>query len=285
MNAPDKGLHDFFLSLESQGEPRAASKPVEIKPEERHPCFECNGTGLYRGVRVHQDKSHCFACRGKGYHRKSYEQRQQSKARRQQRKVKVQQAAQDVFNERHPGLIDGLRAIASWHSFAASILTGFDKFGSLTDRQADAAYNALRRVEEKRKEREAEKASKSGEVSMAAIEVMFNTAKESGLKRPRFITERLKMELAKATGRNLGAIYVKCDGEYAGKIQGGQFLAVRSAPTNILDLVREIAASPIESARKYGRDTGTCSCCGRKLTDPTSVANGIGPICESNWGL
>lgn len=278
-------LHNYFLSLEDKGATSVASKPAEIKPEDRHPCFECNGTGLYRGVRVHQQKQHCFACRGKGYHRKSYEQRQASKLRREQRKVKATTNAQDAFNEAHPGLIDGLRAIASWHSFAASILAGFDKFGSLTDRQADAAYNALRRVEEKRKERKAEKAKKSGEVSMAAIEVMFNTAKENGLKRPRFLTERLKMELAKATGRNPGAIYVKCDGEYAGKIVAGQFLAVRNAPADILDLVREIAASPVESARKYGRDTGTCSCCGRKLTDAVSIANGIGPVCESNWGL
>lgn len=34
-----------------------------------------------------------------------------------------------------------------------------------------------------------------------------------------------------------------------------------------------------EQAAQYGQDTGICCCCGALLTDPTSVANGIGPIC------
>jgi hypothetical protein len=34
-----------------------------------------------------------------------------------------------------------------------------------------------------------------------------------------------------------------------------------------------------EQAAEYGRRTGVCLICGRTLTDPTSVAQGIGPIC------
>jgi uncharacterized protein DUF6011 len=36
----------------------------------------------------------------------------------------------------------------------------------------------------------------------------------------------------------------------------------------------------IEEAKAFGALYGTCCVCGRTLTDETSIANGIGPICE-----
>jgi hypothetical protein len=35
---------------------------------------------------------------------------------------------------------------------------------------------------------------------------------------------------------------------------------------------------------RYGRATGNCSCCGRELTDPASIAAGIGPVCAEKYG-
>jgi hypothetical protein len=35
----------------------------------------------------------------------------------------------------------------------------------------------------------------------------------------------------------------------------------------------------------YGRATGSCSCCGRELTDPVSIEAGIGPICAGRFGF
>lgn len=46
-----------------------------------------------------------------------------------------------------------------------------------------------------------------------------------------------------------------------------------------------LAAAPKEAAVRWGRKTGRCSCCGRELTDATSVAMGIGPICAEKWGF
>lgn len=34
-----------------------------------------------------------------------------------------------------------------------------------------------------------------------------------------------------------------------------------------------------EQAAEYGRRTGVCMICNRTLTDPNSIAQGIGPIC------
>jgi hypothetical protein len=42
------------------------------------------------------------------------------------------------------------------------------------------------------------------------------------------------------------------------------------------------ASDPVAAAKAYGRETGTCSCCGAKLEDPVSVFGGIGPVCLAN---
>ena len=253
------------------------------KPQNTHPCLECNGTGTYRGHRVHQEKSHCFACKGKGYFLKSFADRMASRNKAAARKVKKLDDAKAAFMAEHVGLIEALRDIAGWHSFAATMLGAFDKWGSLTPNQVTAARASVARVAAKREERAAAKAGMTGGVSMAAIEAMFAAAGKAGLQRPRFVTARLDMALASPYGKNPGAVYVKCDGVYAGKIAAGTFSPGRDAPADILALVREVAADPIESARKFGRATGKCACCGRKLTDAKSIAAGIGPICEAKW--
>jgi len=39
-------------------------------------------------------------------------------------------------------------------------------------------------------------------------------------------------------------------------------------------------AADADALARYGRETGTCGCCHRTLTDPESVQLGIGPICR-----
>ena len=293
----DTNLDDYFRSLEApstagvrhESQLRAPAQPRRTDGEdyqgERHACFECNGTGKYQGRRVQQEKAHCFACKGKGWFKSSYADRQKKKQQAASRAQAKMDEAKAAFCAANEGLIERLKEIAGWHSFAASMIQNFDKWGSLTDKQVAAAWSSLARVEAKRAERKAAQASRSGEVSVAAIEAIFRTAQENGLKRPKFLTERLQISLAPAHGKNAGALYVVCDGAYAGKIKDGQLHALREAPADILELVRAVAASPLEAARMYGRKTGTCSCCGRELTDPKSIEAGIGPVCETNWGL
>jgi hypothetical protein len=44
-------------------------------------------------------------------------------------------------------------------------------------------------------------------------------------------------------------------------------------------VMERIAADPLEAMRMYGRETGTCRDCGRRLTNDESRAVGIGPDC------
>lgn len=50
-------------------------------------------------------------------------------------------------------------------------------------------------------------------------------------------------------------------------------------------ILREIAKDPRAASIRYGHELGSCGVCGRTLTDPESIAAGIGPVCagKSGW--
>lgn len=81
-----------------------------------------------------------------------------------------------------------------------------------------------------------------------------------------------------------GALYVKAGNAYLGKITSDRYLPTREAEQiGIVARVIEAMRDPLTLAISYGRRTGRCSCCGRELTDPSSVERGIGPICASKF--
>jgi hypothetical protein len=113
---------------------------------------------------------------------------------------------------------------------------------------------------------------------------MFNKAHEA-IKTPKFRFEDLVISRAPDTGANAGALYVKADGQYVGKVKEGKFFGIRFTPEDTLSKLQQIAESPLSSAVAYGRKTGTCACCGRELTVHASIERGIGPICAERFGL
>lgn len=262
--------------------PTATKSTKAAADHPQFPCQSCGGSGVFRGVRVHQPESRCFACGGRGYFKTSQFDRNKARQRTHQRKLDALEAAKAETRERYGELLDRARAEISWHTFSASVVGQFDLKGTISDRQAVALSAALDKVDAGRAVKLAERAKEAAAVPMAAIEAMFATAKASGLKRPRFTANGLTLSPAKEGSRNAGAIYVKKDGDYLGKIAGGAFTPAWGV-TGIADKLAEIAEDPAGFARSHGKETGKCCCCGRELTDPVSVANGIGPICESNW--
>ena len=82
-------------------------------------------------------------------------------------------------------------------------------------------------------------------------------------------------------GANTGACYLYSPGgEYWGKISPAGELHSSRGP-ELRPQLDEAAEDPVAAAVRYGRLTGNCSCCGRRLTDPKSIKLGIGPICLS----
>jgi hypothetical protein len=49
-------------------------------------------------------------------------------------------------------------------------------------------------------------------------------------------------------------------------------------------IYKAIAHDPAAASRRYGIELGHCGVCGRTLTDPESIARGIGPVCAGRMG-
>tara|TARA_R110000772_G_scaffold188708_3_gene299749 strand:- start:95 stop:811 length:717 start_codon:yes stop_codon:yes gene_type:complete len=192
------------------------------------------------------------------------------------------------FNQDNPGLIDALREVVSWNTFAASLVEQFDDRGSLSDKQTGAAVAMLMKVK-------ASKANKAEAptVDLSNVAEMFSKAHEA-IKTPKFRFEDLVISRAPDHGVNAGALYVKIEGEYAGKVKEGKFFAnndlfkrsgFKLSAQGVRSKLEQISKDPLSAAVAYGRRTGSCACCGRELTRHDSIERGIGPICAERFGL
>jgi len=87
-------------------------------------------------------------------------------------------------------------------------------------------------------------------------------------------------------------MFYHVDRPSVGKWSGFTFLSVRAsdelhpirnkeAKKLIMD---RIAEDPKAAGLRFGREIGRCCICGRTLTDETSRARGIGPICAAGTG-
>lgn len=175
-------------------------------------------------------------------------------------------------------LIARLSTISDWNSFAADLVRQSETRG-LTELQMAAAESMLTKLDN----RSAAKEVRSGDVNLSPILDMFETAQGNGVGRPKYFAEGLMLKAAPAP-RTIWVTVIEND-VYQGKVVGGRFEARSDAePTTIGALLR-IAENPLQAALDYGKATGICSCCGRKLTNKLSIELGIGPICRGQWGL
>lgn len=243
-------------------------------------CTKCGGSGYWRG------RFKCFTCNGTGKvtFKTSFADRQKGRASAAKHKAKVAEGAWESFKAREP-------EVAAWidrgeSTFQNDMKAAILRYGDLTDNQLGAckrSAGALREAMKRNEERQAH----APKVEMAKIEEAFAAARASGLKNRKLRIGAYNLQDASAASANAGAIYVKsANGNYLGKIKDGRFM--RSFTLRHDEQEKEIVellADPKGSAIAYGKMMGACSCCGRPLTDPESVAAGIGPICASKWGF
>jgi hypothetical protein len=130
-----------------------------------------------------------------------------------------------------------------------------------------------------------EPAKAAATVSLAGITAAFDKAAETK-KAPILRLPGLKLSKAKPNSRNPGAIYVARTGAdcYLGKIVDGRWMPTRECTAIDTQKLQDAAKDPLAAAVAYGRETGSCACCGRELSDPVSVERGIGPICADKFG-
>lgn len=174
--------------------------------------------------------------------------------------------------------------------FAGAMMTALTTWGSLTPNQ----FAALERTRTGQVERRAsyqaqaiERAAAAPVVDLAPIEEAFQRGRSAGLKSPKLRLAEFKLKPAKSDSANAGAIYVteQASGQYLGKVMGGKFLKVRECTDEQQARIVEVCTDPKSAAIAYGRKFGVCCVCARELSDPASVAAGIGPICADNYGF
>lgn len=121
-------------------------------------------------------------------------------------------------------------------------------------------------------------------INVGKIEVAFANAFKNGIKRPKLRLGAFQFSRAPDTGNNAGSIYVKEGEQYLGKVTAGEFFPVRDCGDERKAQIIEVAADPAKAAKAYGLRVGSCSCCGRALTNGISIDLGIGPICAEKYG-
>jgi hypothetical protein len=118
----------------------------------------------------------------------------------------------------------------------------------------------------------------------------FEAAKSKGAKRLTLRFEGVNVK----PNRDLTALWVTSqteseEGDYGWKPKYLGKVTRTSIDSKFSDTVRETimgaAADPLTAAIRYGKVSGSCSCCGRELTVKESIEAGIGPICAKkfNW--
>lgn len=245
-------------------------------------CPKCRGTGTFwRGGR---DLGKCFTCQGAGKRtfKTSAAERAQNRASAAKRQETTQQLKVDAFAEAHPAEWSWITRNPNFE-FAQKMAGAVRDYGDLTDGQMGAIHRCMQRDADRAQAAQTRK-DNAQTVNMEALEQAFAKARTT-LKNPKLRLPGFAASLAKPGSKNPGAIYIKADGgEYLGKVAAGKFICSPACTPEQEQQVVATLQDPQGKAIEYGRLTGSCSCCGRELTDPESVQRGIGPVCAENYG-
>lgn len=260
-------------------------------PEFTEKCPKCKGTGSFRswsGRTVGQ----CFHCKGKGSFafKTSPEKRAVSRESAAARKERDQAEVWTIFAKENEGAAAWILANAPTFAFAASMRDAVHKFGHLTEGQMDAVNRCISRHADRiaaRQVAQTEQVARSVDLTASKISEAFAAARGKGLKRLTLRYEGIKIKQSRKDADTLFVTDHRAwpDQTYYGKIVASRFMPTRECPDEIRTRLAIIAQDPAAAAKVYGKETGTCCCCGAELTDPVSIANGIGPICAGNYGF
>lgn len=245
----------------------------------RSACGKCGGSGIYYGPSPYG--RHCFPCGGTGYmsYKTSPEQRANARAKSAERKERQAQERVNNFASEQPEAYAWMVAKAPAFDFANSMLEALKKWGSLTDSQ----LGAVQRCIERDKARDAERAVKAAAPKPAA-QVLY--ALHDVMQRH---SKFYAGEMTLSRRREDQLVWIKHANaeKVIGKIDGG-VLSLWNRPGVDMDgvkaMLEEFEGAPLQAAMKYGKLSGRCCSCGRELTDESSIANGIGPICAAKFG-
>lgn len=181
-------------------------------------------------------------------------------------------------------------------SFAASLCDFYDKYDSLSDKQAQYAMKFWRELKNLGSTGAVEVEDKEAVTSIDTSELLelFNKAREH-IKYPKLvypITTGTRLRLYPRVFKNPGniAVYKDTDeGSLAELVceitKDGKLFWNKEASIPLRLLTKNVITEPKAKLVTKGKEFKLCCYCGNELTAPASLHAGYGPICASNWGL
>ncbi len=133
-------------------------------------------------------------------------------------------------------------------------------------------------------------------LDLSGINKLFETATQNKLKWPKIHLNTLQgnpvmLYRAGARSKYNGQLMVT-DGQrfgsniYYGRIEeNGTWHPAHASTKEVEQLLEQLAADPTATAAKYGKLTGNCCFCHKKLEDQRSTDVGYGPVCAKKFGL
>lgn len=264
----------------------------ETTPEFAERCPKCRGTGRFTGY-TGRALGECFACKGKGS--KTFKTAPEARAQARQRtavakaEVVADHQAElkwlDATLARRDRLPEGYALMLA--DFRNRLLRG----NALTDGQMAVVAKGMARSAQWAAERVQKQAEQAVALDVTAIRTVLQSRKK-------VMVALFTFSMAPAHGNNPGAIYVKDNGQYVGKIPAGAstFAPGRDFDQSRLPALVEAMSDPAKAVKADAARRAKalledptmsipCGCCGLTLTNPESIARGIGPICAGKWGF
>lgn len=244
------------------------------------PCAACRGTGKFRSY-TGRVVGNCFKCQGLGKITTKTDTVKTANAKASRLAANIEE-----FKAEYPDVwawMDG-----STFPVAVEMREKLFKYGSLFENSIDAARRMIARRDSaitERKENDAAREAQAAPVNIDALTAAFDKAAKTN-KRVGLWIGNIKISPAKPGSKWAGSLYVrdKAADLYLGRVTAGSFVRSRDCSQERAAELIEIMADPKAAAIKHGKLTGACAVCRRTLSDPISVANGIGPICAENFG-
>lgn len=232
-------------------------------------CRPCQGTGEYRSKDGKRVIGECYRCQGVG--------RVAITGPLSHRERRLREASNWAdFAAAEPELAKYMIDASPDFPFAARMREAIERFGTMSPRQLEAMRNS-HRIQR----------GKDADVAIATVSAALNTAHGRGLLRPILRLGQFRFARAPDSGKNPGHVYITTnDSEevWLGKVAAnGVFVRTPACTDQLMVEIQKVASTPAESALEYGRMTGACSACGRRLSDPESVSRAIGPTCYEKF--
>lgn len=289
MNFPVSDLPDDPVSDLIGGAPRVAKTPPASYnggvPEGKlyeQTCGKCGGSGRWHGGR---SSGTCFSCGGTGKSKRKFKTAPETRAKAAVSRADAKAAKIEAFKTEFPDVwtwLDG-----STFQPAVEMLADLQKYGSLFDHRIEFARRMIAKREALRSQSDAERVEREASAQVVNVDALTEAFAKAALRNKRvglWIGD-VKISPAKPGSKWAGSLYVvdKALDVYLGRVTAGRFVPSRDGVAREA-AVLEIMQDPKAAAIKHGKLTGSCSVCSRTLSDPVSVANGIGPKCAEGFG-